>query len=89
MNKPMLPGGKRIVAALAVVMATLWALLRFGGKPPEAPTPVAAPAPAPRLEATVPIPKSRKSTASAPTAPVKVRGAGLRDKGEALGGTPP
>ena len=89
MDRPMMPGGKRTAAALAVVAALLWGLARFGGKPPASPTPAAVVAP-PALAAPVkPKRRARGLLAAAPIAPTSVRGAALREKGEAFGGTAP
>ena len=93
MNKPMFPGGNRTAAALAVVAAALWALIRFGGKPGASPAPPAAvriTAVAPLAPAAVkPRRTARKKISLLPVEPAKIRGAKLREKGEAFGGTTP
>jgi hypothetical protein len=53
------------------------------------PAPVAAPAAAPVAAPARKPASARKKIAAVPVAPAKVRGAALRDPGEAFGGTPP
>lgn len=78
--------------AAAMLLGALLAYARHKGFPggrsaPPAPAPAAAPVP-------LPLPKAKRASpprklAAKPAAPAKVRGAGLRDAGEAFGGRPP
>lgn len=88
--------GRKTAAAvaLAAVAAAAWTLVHLDGKPGASPAPPVAatvepPAPAvtvkPKRTARVVI--ARKPVV--PVEPAKVRGAALREKGEALGGTTP
>ncbi|MDP3543422.1 MAG: hypothetical protein Q8T11_13215 [Elusimicrobiota bacterium] len=79
--------------AIVALLILLWAVARYRdvarAVPPAPPAPVAAPAPPPPA----PVKKARvKVVAKAPAppaAPAKIRGAKLRDKGEAFGGGMP
>lgn len=77
--------------ALAALLILLWVIAHRSRveAPPAAPAvPVAAPAPPPRPAR--PAAKApRKTVAKAPAAPAKIRGAKLREKGEAFGGGTP
>ncbi len=78
---------KRLAAGLAVAaaLASLWALTRPRPETaaPPAPVPAPPPLPPPPAPAAVESPRPPRPAAK----PAKVRGAALRDKGEALGGT--
>lgn len=88
---------KLAAAGLAAASVLAWSLTRreASSGPGREPIPAAAPAePAalsrPPAPATVePSVKVRKKTAPAPVRTAKPRGAGLLEKGEALGGTAP
>lgn len=76
----------RWAAGFVAAAALAWAFTRRADPPtppvPPAPAATAAPAAAPK-------PKPAPRPKPAPVAPPETRGAGLRDPGEALGGTPP
>ena len=89
MNIPLLPGGKRTVAALAFALMCLWALMHFKGAPGPVPIPASPAAETPAPVAVKMKRSARKLITTAPGGPAKVRVSPLRDKGEALGGTAP
>ena len=76
----------RIAAALAALAASLWALARFSGKP-VSPPPQPPPA-APLFAPPPPPPPAPPKTSATPAKTAKARPTPLRDKGEALFGTP-
>lgn len=80
--------GRRLALALAVLAALAWAA-RYAGRqetPPVPAQPAAVPAaPVPLKAKATP----RKRIVRAVETPAEPRGAGLRDKGEALGGRAP
>lgn len=86
---------RRAAAGLAILAALTWAFARRAEAPlpvPLPPTPAPAPVDAmPASPAAAPKtkPAARPKPAVAPVPPPETRGAGLRDPGEALGGTPP
>ncbi len=88
----MMPTWKRVLLALALALTSFWAFSRFGGGSSATNTPALAPIAPPQLPITPTTPVKPKPAAPKKIArpPVKAaRGAGLREKGEALGGSTP
>ncbi len=100
-NEPTAARGKIAAVTMAAAAVALWALIHFGGKPdaslmppveaavvvPDPPAPVIKP----KRPARAPIALARAVPAAPakPVEPAKIRGAALREKGEALGGSAP